>query len=206
MSIRLPGRDFCACFDWVLRCSRTAAVAGSGVGGVFNLGQTNTVNARTLLQGNTNVQRFMWSTSRPRPALSACSARPVALGCGGSRWDGLVYGQAPPARRVRTTDSSARQHRGTDLPAISGTPARDGSNPRNRNPGLGAGATGSRVSRRQLCGRRRVRRAERRLCVSTAAPAEPASWCQRQGRLWRLRRLDQSRRLCRLLPEPQGSA
>src|SRR4029079_19619801 len=30
----------------------TSAIAGSGVGGVFNLGQTNTVDAQTLLSGN----------------------------------------------------------------------------------------------------------------------------------------------------------
>lgn len=36
----------------------TAAVAGSGVGGVFNLGQTNTVNGRTLLQGTTATQQL----------------------------------------------------------------------------------------------------------------------------------------------------
>lgn len=36
----------------------TAAVAGSGVGGVFNLGQTNTVNAPTQLQGSTTAQQL----------------------------------------------------------------------------------------------------------------------------------------------------
>jgi hypothetical protein len=30
----------------------TTALAGSGVGGVFNLGQTNTVDAQTTLTGN----------------------------------------------------------------------------------------------------------------------------------------------------------
>src|SRR6185503_17393062 len=36
----------------------TAALAGNGVGGFFNLGQTNTVNARTLLQGATATQQL----------------------------------------------------------------------------------------------------------------------------------------------------
>jgi hypothetical protein len=33
------------------------AFAGSGVGGVFNLGQTNTVNAQSQLNGNTGGRR-----------------------------------------------------------------------------------------------------------------------------------------------------
>lgn len=36
----------------------TAALAGSGVGGVFNLGQVNSVNAVTKLQGSTATQQF----------------------------------------------------------------------------------------------------------------------------------------------------
>ena len=35
----------------------TSAIAGSGVGGVFNLGQTNTVDAQTLLSGNPAATR-----------------------------------------------------------------------------------------------------------------------------------------------------
>jgi hypothetical protein len=37
----------------------TGAVAGSGVGGVFNLGQINTVNARTQLSGSTAAQQLL---------------------------------------------------------------------------------------------------------------------------------------------------
>ena len=36
----------------------TAALAGSGVGGVFNLGQTNSVNGTTRLQGATSSQQL----------------------------------------------------------------------------------------------------------------------------------------------------
>jgi hypothetical protein len=36
----------------------TAAVAGSGVGGIFNLGQVNTVDARTQLDGTTSTQQL----------------------------------------------------------------------------------------------------------------------------------------------------
>jgi len=36
----------------------TAALAGSGIGGVFNLGTTNTTNASTVLQGSTNGQQL----------------------------------------------------------------------------------------------------------------------------------------------------
>ena len=37
----------------------TAALAGSGIGGVFNLGVTNSVNARTQLQGSTTAQQLV---------------------------------------------------------------------------------------------------------------------------------------------------
>jgi hypothetical protein len=36
----------------------TAALAGNGVGGVFNLGQVNTVHDRTILQGTTATQQL----------------------------------------------------------------------------------------------------------------------------------------------------
>ena len=36
----------------------TAALAGTGIGGVFNLGATNTVNAPTVLQGSTSGQQL----------------------------------------------------------------------------------------------------------------------------------------------------
>ena len=32
-----------------------SALAGTGIGGVFNLGQTNTVNAQTVLTGSSNA-------------------------------------------------------------------------------------------------------------------------------------------------------
>jgi hypothetical protein len=36
----------------------TAALAGTGIGGVFNLGRTNTTNASTVLRGSTNGQQL----------------------------------------------------------------------------------------------------------------------------------------------------
>jgi hypothetical protein len=40
----------------LLAATATAALAGNGVGGVFNLGEVNTVNSRTDLQGTTSTQ------------------------------------------------------------------------------------------------------------------------------------------------------
>src|SRR6185503_7985411 len=41
----------------------TVALAGSGVGGIFNLGQTNTVNAPTQLRGSTSQQLVVVNSS-----------------------------------------------------------------------------------------------------------------------------------------------
>ena len=41
-----------------LTVASTAAFAGTGIGGVFNLGRTNTVNGATVLQGSTNGQQL----------------------------------------------------------------------------------------------------------------------------------------------------
>jgi hypothetical protein len=41
-----------------LTLASTAAFAGSGIGGVFNLGKVNTVNGTTALQGSTNGQQL----------------------------------------------------------------------------------------------------------------------------------------------------
>jgi hypothetical protein len=49
----------------------TAAVAGSGVGGVFNLGTVNTVNARTELRGSTSTQELLVSNTSTAVASSA---------------------------------------------------------------------------------------------------------------------------------------
>ena len=50
----------------------TAALAGSGVGGVFNLGQVNSVNGITKLQGATSSQQLYVQNASP----SADSALP----------------------------------------------------------------------------------------------------------------------------------
>jgi Chaperone of endosialidase len=49
----------------------TVAVAGSGVGGVFNLGQTNTVNARSTLTGSTAGSQLMVSNTSTDEAATA---------------------------------------------------------------------------------------------------------------------------------------
>ena len=48
----------------------TAAVAGTGIGGVFNLGKTNTVNATTVLTGSTAGAQLGVTNSGSGPALS----------------------------------------------------------------------------------------------------------------------------------------
>ncbi|MFL5799674.1 MAG: hypothetical protein ACJ77A_17305 [Actinomycetota bacterium] len=48
----------------------TAAMAGSGIGGVFNLGKTNTVNATSALAGSTSGAQLRVTNSGSGPALS----------------------------------------------------------------------------------------------------------------------------------------
>jgi hypothetical protein len=48
----------------------TAAVAGTGIGGVFNLGKSNTVNAMTSLTGSTSGAQLGITNSGAGPALS----------------------------------------------------------------------------------------------------------------------------------------
>jgi hypothetical protein len=48
----------------------TAAVAGTGVGGIFNLGRTNTVNARTTLSGSTAGPQLQVSNSSTKKGAS----------------------------------------------------------------------------------------------------------------------------------------
>jgi hypothetical protein len=48
----------------------TAAVAGTGIGGVFNLGKTNTVNATTSLTGSTSGAQLGITNSGAGPALA----------------------------------------------------------------------------------------------------------------------------------------
>ena len=74
MRIRLPGRTFVLASIGVALLA-TSAVAGSGVGGVFNLGQTNTVDVRTLLQGNTNVQLHVVNQSTAAGLLGSRGKR-----------------------------------------------------------------------------------------------------------------------------------
>lgn len=47
----------------------STAVAGTGIGGVFNLGQDNTVNATTALTGNTSGPQLRVKNSGAGPAL-----------------------------------------------------------------------------------------------------------------------------------------
>jgi hypothetical protein len=48
----------------------TAAMAGTGIGGVFNLGKTNTVDATTALTGSTSGAQLGLTNSGAGPALS----------------------------------------------------------------------------------------------------------------------------------------
>ena len=58
-----------ACFV----CLTTVALAGSGIGGVFNLGQTNSVNAKSTLTGNTAGPQVSLGNSSIDPAATALS-------------------------------------------------------------------------------------------------------------------------------------
>ena len=142
MSIRLPGRTFVLASTGVALLA-TAAVAGSGVGGVFNLGQTNTVDVRTLLQGNTNVQLHVVNQST---AVGSVGVFGTAGGVG-------VLGQSVGRVGVR---ASATGTTGTNYGLYGETASRDGFAGFFRNTGsaadpkrghairvLGAGATGS---------------------------------------------------------------
>jgi hypothetical protein len=48
----------------------TAAIAGTGVGGIFNLGQTNTVNAPSSLKGSTHAQNLRITNTGSGSALA----------------------------------------------------------------------------------------------------------------------------------------
>lgn len=48
----------------------TSAVAGTGIGAVFNLGRTNTVNASSVLKGSAKGSMLAVTNSRGGPALS----------------------------------------------------------------------------------------------------------------------------------------
>jgi hypothetical protein len=48
----------------------TAAFAGGGIGGVFNLGRANTVNGQTTLQGSTNGQQLRITNSSTGPGAT----------------------------------------------------------------------------------------------------------------------------------------
>ena len=158
MSIRLPGRTFVLASTGVALLA-TAAVAGSGVGGVFNLGQTNTVDVRTLLQGNTNVQLHVVNQST---AVGSVGVFGTAGGVG-------VLGQSVGRVGVR---ASATGTTGTNYGLYGETASRDGyrwflpehrvrgvdPDAWSRRPGLRSGGGGVAVLLASLCGGRRVRR------------------------------------------------
>jgi hypothetical protein len=50
--------------------SATNAIAGTGIGAVFNLGKTNTVNHATVLQGSTTTRLLQVTNTGPGPALA----------------------------------------------------------------------------------------------------------------------------------------
>ena len=74
----------------------TVALAGTGIGGVFNLGGDNTVNGQTQLRGNTGGNpQLRVNNQQERTPPSACSAstRPQAARPSASR------ARPPRARR-----------------------------------------------------------------------------------------------------------
>jgi hypothetical protein len=106
-----------------------AAVAGSGVGGVFNLGVSNSVNAQTLLSGSTNAPQLRvnnTNTGGSAYGLASASASPAAaaligansstgVGVKGASMGGIgLYGQhtattgTDPAVRGDTASTDIR--------------------------------------------------------------------------------------------------
>src|SRR6187455_224962 len=63
MTHKLLGRSWVLASGGVLLA--TAAIAGSGVGGVFNRGEVNTVNGTTKLQGATASQQLYVQNASP---------------------------------------------------------------------------------------------------------------------------------------------
>ncbi|HEX8102196.1 MAG TPA: hypothetical protein VF533_06280 [Solirubrobacteraceae bacterium] len=51
--------------------SATAALAGTGIGAVFNLGQTNTVNARSTLDGSVDDAQLAVGNTGTGPSTTA---------------------------------------------------------------------------------------------------------------------------------------
>ena len=77
----------------LLAATATAALAGSGVGGVFNLGQLNSVNATTRLDGTT-ATRQLW-VSNASTAIGSTAVAGIANGGIG------VWGQSERRMGVR---------------------------------------------------------------------------------------------------------
>ena len=95
----------------------TTALAGSGVGGVFNLGQANTVDAKTTLTGATVDAQLLVQNTGAGTALNLMVGAGVTpfkvnsttkvASLNADQLDGLdssalqkrVSGRAPPARR-----------------------------------------------------------------------------------------------------------
>ena len=88
----------------LLATTATAAIAGSGVGGVFNLGQVNTVNTTTRLNGTT-ATRQLW-VSNASTAIGSTAVAGIASGGIG------VWGQSDRRIGVRalTTRTSGMNY------------------------------------------------------------------------------------------------
>src|SRR5438552_1498614 len=109
----------------------TAAVAGTGIGQVFNLGKTNSVNATSALVGSSSGTelgvrnsgakagvRYPEAGSRVDPAQAASSARTAARDCSQSdpvttatrhpAGTASTPGRPPPDSRASTPTTTAR--------------------------------------------------------------------------------------------------
>ena len=125
-------RSILLCGGLMLAATATAALAGNGVGGVFNLGQINNVSRTTELRGTTDTQQLLVRND----ASVGTSRRSSACRCRASAYGGAPTGSGcaarPRRRQALPTVSTARPPRRTAMPATSRTPARRPSGARPR--------------------------------------------------------------------------
>ena len=99
----------------LLAATATAALAGNGIGGVFNLGQVNTVNTPTRLEGTT-TSRQLW--------VRNASTSTASVGVAGIATGGIgVWGQSDRRMGVRAFATGTS---GTNYGLYATTPSADG--------------------------------------------------------------------------------
>ena len=182
----------------------TAALAGNGVGGVFNLGQINTVNGSTELRGTTGTQQLMVRNSST--AISSVAVTGLSVNGTG------VWGRSSTRYGVKASASGTS---GINYGIYAATASANGfagyfqntaTHPTNAGTGIRALGTGATPSLFQgyLDAGGRVRRAGWR-----AGPCDRRRWrCRgrhRRGGLWRLRDRFGVGRIWRLWIRPERS-